>query len=316
MASELIGRYGDYLMQTAPLRPQPSGRPPRRSRRREWLIALVIVAVVIGGAGYAGITALRHALTSPPTYTAGCGVGTGPNAVPLTVGQAQIAATIAAVAAQMDLPTKALTIAYATAMQESKLENLSYGTADSVGVFQQRPSQGWGTVTELENPVYATTAFFKALVKVPNYTTLAIAVAAQDVQRSADGSAYNNYASEAVVMSPAFTTGHGLTCWNGTGEAVVKLDLHGAAEGLDTDFGVPGTSSSALDSITRVDSGQADSIVTTANAGWTTANWLVANAAVYGITRVSYDGYTWTQEVGSTSWRRTSTSSAASIVAS
>jgi hypothetical protein len=316
MAREPIGRYGDYLMQTVPLRPQPPSGPPRRSRRREWLVALVIAAIIVGGVGYAAITALRHALTSPPTYTAGCQAGTGSNAVQLTVSQAQIAATIAAVAASKNLPARALTIAYATAMQESELANLSYGTADSVGVFQQRPSQGWGTVAELENPVYATTAFFNALVKVPGYTTLAIAVAAQDVQRSADGSAYNNYASEAAVLTPAFTSGHGLTCWNGTGEATVKLDLHGGAEALDADFGVPGTNSSALDSITRVDSGQADSIVAQTGAGWTVANWLVANAAAYGITRVSYDGYMWTQGVGSTSWRRASTASTASIVAS
>jgi len=316
MAREPIGRYGDYLMQTVPLRPQPPSGPPRRSHRKEWLVALVIAAIIVGGGGYAAITALTHALKPTVTYAAGCQAGTGVNAVQLTVSQAQIAATIAAVAESKNLPAKALTIGYATAMQESKLANLTYGTADSVGVFQQRPSQGWGTVAELENPVYATTAFFNALVKVPGYTTLAIAVAAQDVQRSADGSAYNNYAAQAAVMTPAFTSGHGLTCWNGTGEATAKLDLHGGAEAMDSDFGVPGTSSSALNSISRVDSGKADSIVTQTGAGWTAANWLVANAAAYGITRVSYDGYTWKQGVGSTSWHRASTASAASIVAS
>jgi hypothetical protein len=291
-------------------------RPPRRSRRTEWIVALAIVAIIVGGGGYAAITALRHAFSTPVTYTAGCQAGTGLNAVQLTDDQAQIAATIAAVAERMGLPARALTVAYATAMQESDLANLDYGTDDSVGVFQQRPSQGWGTVTELENPVYATTAFFNALVKVPGYTTLAVATAAQDVQRSADGSAYNNYLSEAEEMTPAFTSGHGVTCWEGTGQANVKLDLHGAAEAMDNAFGVPGGSSSGLDSITRLRSGKADSVVPRSGAGWSAANWLVANAATYGITQISYDGYTWTEGIGSTAWRRDSSAGTASIVAS
>jgi hypothetical protein len=298
-------------MQTAPRRQQP----PRQSRRTEWLVALAIVAVIVGGAGYAAITALRHAFRTTVTYTAGCQAGTGYSAVQLTVSQAQIAATIAAVAQRLDLPARALTIAYATAMQESKLANLDYGTSDSVGVFQQRPSQGWGTVAELENPVYSTTAFFNALVKVPGYTTLAVATAAQDVQHSADGSAYNNYLSQAEEMTPAFTSGHGLTCWEGTGQANVTLDLHGAAVAMDAAFGVPG-SSSALDSITRLRSDDADSVVTRAGAGWSAASWLVANAAAYGITRISYDGYTWTEGTGSSAWHRVSAAGAASIVVS
>jgi hypothetical protein len=278
-------------------------------------VALAIVAVVVGGAGYAAINALRHAFKTPVTYTAGCQAGTGIDAVQLTVDQAQIAATIAAVAEHMSLPARALTIAYATAMQESELANLNYGTSDSVGVFQQRPSQGWGTVTELENPIYATTAFFNALVKVPGYTTLAVATAAQDVQHSADGSAYNNYLGEAEELTPAFTSGHGLTCWEGTGQASAKLDLHGAAVAMDAAFGVPGASS-ALDSISRVDSDKADSVVARSGAGWSAANWLVANAAAYGIKQISYDGYTWTEGTGSTSWHRDPSSGTTSIVAS
>lgn len=278
-------------------------------------MALVIVALVVGGGGYAAINALRHAFSTPVVYSAGCQAGTGYEAVPLTVDQAQIAATVAAVAERMGLPARALTIAYATAMQESDLANLSYGTSDSVGVFQQRPSQGWGTITQLENTVYATTAFFNALVKVPGYTTLAVATAAQDVQHSADGSAYNNYLTQAEEMTPAFTTGHGLTCWDGTGQSSVKLDLHGAALAMDNAFGVPGTSS-ALDSITRVRSDKADSVVTRSGAGWSAANWLVANAATYGITQISYDGYTWAEGIGSTTWHRDPSSGTTSIVAS
>lgn len=276
----------------------------------------MIVAGVIGGAGYAGLTALRHALTIPVTYTAGCQAGTGYNAVSLDTGQAQIAATIAAVAVQKGLPQRALTVAYATALQESKLENLSYGTADSVGVFQQRPSQGWGTEQELENPVFATTAFFNALVKVPGYTKLPVDVAAQDVQRSADGSAYDNYLDEAATLSTAFTSARTVTCWKGTGDAAAKLDLHGAAVALDAVFGTPGDETAALDSITRTSSGKADSIVARTRARWTVANWLVANAATYGITRIEYAGYRWNEGTGSTAWHRDPAVGTPSIVAS
>ena len=85
-------------------------------------------------------------------------------------------------------------MAYATALQESKLENLDYGDRDSVGIFQQRPSQGWGTAAEIEDPAYAAGAFFDALVKIPDYAKLPVDVAAQDVQQSADGAAYEQYA--------------------------------------------------------------------------------------------------------------------------
>lgn len=301
-------------MQTVPRRPRSRG-PRQRSVRLEWVIALVLVAGVLFAAGYAALSALRHAVNPPPTYYAGCQVGTGANAVPLSPGQTQIAATIAAVAVRKQLPARALTIAYATALQESNLANLTYGDRDSVGVFQQRPSQGWGTRTQLQDPVYATSKFFDALIRVPGYTGLAIDVAAQDVQHSADGSAYEAYAGEGAEMASAFTTTHGVVCWTGSGQAAVKRDLHGAALAMDAAFGVTG-SSSALDGISRIRDGSADAIVARPGAGWTAANWLVANAAQYGITRIDYRGFTWREATGSTRWRGAPGNSAASIVAS
>ena len=71
--------------------------------------------------------------------------------------------------------------------------NLDYGDLDSVGVFQQRPSEGWGTTSELEDPAYATARFFGALTQVHGYLQLPVDQAAQAVQHSADGSAYAQY---------------------------------------------------------------------------------------------------------------------------
>ena len=109
---------------------------------------MTCVVVLLGVGAYFAYSAYHHVSTL--LISAGCQVGSGQNTVALDTQQASIAATIAGVAADEGLPAHAVTIAYATAMQESKLHNLAYGDRDSVGVFQQRPSQGWGTKTQLQ----------------------------------------------------------------------------------------------------------------------------------------------------------------------
>src|SRR3954447_7046263 len=98
--------------------------------------------------------------------------------------QAASATTIAAVGVQLGLPPHAVTVALATALQESKLRNLAGGDRDSLGLFQQRPSQGWGTPDQILDPVYSATAFYNALLKVKNWDSLPVNDAAQKVQRS------------------------------------------------------------------------------------------------------------------------------------
>ena len=107
-------------------------------------------------------------------------------------------------------------VAYAAALQESKLHNLSYGDRDSVGVFQQRPSEGWGPAWQLKDPVYATTRFFQALATVPDYLHKPVYRAAQAVQRSADGYAYIQYQPEAAPSPPTSpaTAPHAVWCWS------------------------------------------------------------------------------------------------------
>ena len=86
--------------------------------------------------------------------------GDGTTVYKLTPGQAAIATTIAATAKRLGLPDHAVTIGLATALQESGLRNLDHGDLDSLGVFQQRPSKGWGTPRQLQTPLYAASAFF------------------------------------------------------------------------------------------------------------------------------------------------------------
>ena len=228
----------------------------------------------------------------------GCTAAGGGQDITLGTGQAAIAATIAGVAQRYALPARAVTVAYAAALQESKLQNLTYGDRDSVGVFQQRPSQGWGKRSELENPVYATSKFFGALAQVPGYQRLPVYQAAQDVQRSADGLAYQQYQRMAAHMTIAFTgqDPHAVWCWYAqkiTGTA--RTDA--ASVELARTFGPQQarTTSAAPGLIARAGS---------VSQGWAVAAWLVSHAQQYRISYVSYSGYRWTAADGTRGWAR------------
>jgi hypothetical protein len=287
----------------------------RPSWRRPLIVFTLIVALIAVG-GYAAYRTyeryIQRLLTVP-----GCQAGTGANTIGLDFGQAADAATIAGVAAKYHLPGKALTIAYATALQESKLENLSYGDRDSIGVFQQRPSQGWGTTAELEDPAFAAGAFYGALVKVPDYLSLPVYQAAQDVQRSADGAAYEQYAQTGSALTADFTAKpHAVTCWyQPAAKTASGPNFAGAMRGLDDAFGKPGEGG-ALKTASRVRSSDSELIIAKSGSGWTAANWLVTNANTYGITQVSYGGYRWTAGLGETSWQADPAAGGTGIVAS
>lgn len=292
----------------------------RPSWRRRLIVATVVAALLAVG-GYAAYSAFQRYVIKLTTIP-GCQAGTGTNTMPLDFGQAADAATIAGVAVREHLPREALTIAYATALQESKLENLTYGDQDSVGVFQQRPSQGWGTTAELEDPAYAAAAFFGALVKVPGYTKLPVYEAAQDVQRSADGFAYQQYAQAGTLLATAFTaTPHAITCWYDPATQAAnagvstRLNLTGAIRALEEAFGQPGEDR-AVRAVTTARSKGSGTLEVTAADGWPVANWLVANASSYGITQVRYAGYQWTAGLTETTWQTEPGGMTGSIVAS
>ncbi len=288
---------------------------------RRPLTVLTVIAVLLGAGGYAAYSAYQHFVTRLLTIP-GCQAGTGANAMPLDFGQAADAAIIAGVAVREHLPRKALTVAYATALQESKLENLDYGDLDSVGVFQQRPSQGWGTTAQLEDPAYAAAAFFRALVKIPGYTRLPVYQAAQDVQRSADGSAYQQYAQAGTLLAADFTAAsHSVTCWYDPATQAAnagvstRLNMKSAIRALEDAFGRPGTGGV----VREVTTGRSDgpgTFAVTAAGGWPVANWLVTNASSYGITTVRYKGYQWTAGLTETVWQADPGGAGGSIVAS
>jgi hypothetical protein len=290
-------------------------RPPIRRLRAFTLVGSALV-LVLAAVGYLAFGGARPGPAPPaPPPPPGCQAGTGLAAIPLDTDQAGIAATIAGVAARHRLPRQAVTIALAAALQESELQNLHYGDRDSVGVFQQRPSQGWGTTAEIEDPVYATTKFFAALVRVPGYTKMPVDQAAQDVQHSADGSAYEQWAQVATLLAGYFTGASpgGVSCWYTPGG---KPDLAGAVKQLTGTFGPQGTHDVlARISMERSDKKKKDGSVAVVHVqrdgAWTVAAWLVAHAQQYGISQVRYAGYVWNAANGSMGWQRVKGSSRA-----
>ena len=115
--------------------------------------------------------------------------------------QLRNARTIVRVAKHRRLIKRAAAIGLMTAMQESTLRNLGGGDRDSVGVFQQRPSQGWGSRAQVHDPVYAANRFYDRLVQVPGWQSMPMAQAAQAVQRSADGSLYARHRNIATKLA-------------------------------------------------------------------------------------------------------------------
>ena len=229
-----------------------------------------------------------------PRVTA-CAADPGGQALQLTPGQAGIAAIIAGVASRRALPARAVAIAYATALQESKLTNPHYGDLDSVGVFQQRPSEGWGSARQIEDPVYATERFFDALTRVPQYQSLPIDVAAQDVQHSADGSAYGQYADVGTALAAAFTGTDPHAVWCSYADPQGGASLAAAGQAMTAAFGLTAR---------RASGGHGMIVGVTAGAqGWAVTAWLVSHAAGYGIGSVRYDGYQWLGFSGPGRWQ-------------
>jgi hypothetical protein len=247
-------------------------------RRTRWVGVIVVVAVIATAAVIGIMTLLSNVVPQPPS----CTLGSGSTSIDYDPEQAADAATIAAVAKRRGLANHAVTVALATALQESKLFNVEYGDRDSVGLFQQRPSQGWGSPQQLIDPAYAANAFYSHLEKVPSWRTLPVADAAQRVQHSADGSAYAQWEEQARALARALTgeVPAGLTCqWSDTREP------HGAA----------------LTTAATRELGANWRSAGSAGTDWTVAEWLVAHSYEYGVASVTVRGKRWTAKDGK--WR-------------
>jgi LysM repeat protein len=151
--------------------------------------------------------------SAPPASTSPSSTGTQPaqvgsTTVALSGSMAANASVIISVGKNRGVPSYGIVIALAAAMQESGLQNLNYGDRDSVGLFQQRPSAGWGTDAQLENPTYAAELFYggpsnpnrgrtRGLLDIPGWQAMTLTQAAQAVQVSATPGAYAKWETSA-----------------------------------------------------------------------------------------------------------------------
>ncbi|GAA2498861.1 heavy metal transporter [Streptomyces longisporus] len=222
-------------------------------------------------------------------------------AVTLDLDQAANAATIAAVADARRLPERAVTVALATAMQESKLRNIGYGDRDSMGLFQQRPSQGWGTPAQVLDPVHSAGMFYDALVKVPGYSKLPVTVAAQKVQHSGYPEAYAQHEQDAAILAAALSgrEGASLSC------EVRSVGTPGSARTGGTavtaevrrEFGSDPAADPPAPAPNHVAYRATDT-----KAGWALALWLVCHATTLHITTVDFDGREWNSSTSDKGW--------------
>lgn len=174
-----------------------------RPRKIVLLVALVATLVLLCCGGSITAVFLGGLNDEGDNLNAALGCGKGgpvdpdsklPRLRPYGAPQMRNAAIIINVGADLKMPPRAWVIAVATAMQESRLTNLgnlgSRNDHDSLGLFQQRPSSGWGTPKQVQDPTYASTKFYEKLRTIPGWEKMPLTQAAQKVQISAYPDAY------------------------------------------------------------------------------------------------------------------------------
>jgi hypothetical protein len=282
---------------------------------KRWLIglgvlALVVVAVVVGVRAFDRV--------GPLLSREGCEARVGGHSVSLTLEQAENVGLMAAISTQRGMPARAATIAIATSTQESKLYNIEHGDRDSIGLFQQRPSQGWGSAQEILNPYYSINAFYDALARIDGYESMKITEAAQLVQRSAFPEAYADHEADARVLASALTgnSPRAFTCVvDDDGEEapdrlvesgltrradVVRRDVGAAFGGLSLGgFAPGGVRDGHQPGSTHYDGRAIDIFVRPISPenrqrGWAIAQYLVAQADRLVIEHVIFDDRIWT----------------------
>ena len=215
------------------------------SARRTTLLAVPVCLLLLAVLGIALAAGAMGAQDSP----AGAGLCAGaPGQGAVTTASAQVSGLSAAqaanarviydVSASDGLPARAAVIAIATAMQESRLQNISYGTADSLGLFQQRPSMGWGSPAQIMQPVYAAQKFYSALTAVPGWQSLPLTVAAQDVQQSGYPGAYAQWQPLAQTLVSQFS-GQTASCATDNGRGVPASGSTHLPRGFTLPAGTP-----------------------------------------------------------------------------
>jgi hypothetical protein len=240
----------------------------------------VVVGLVVLWSGYQKV---------PLPIEDRCEATAGGRTTVVTPEQARNAAIISGLSIKRGLKARAASIALTTAYQESGIRNLDYGHADSIGLFQQRPSKGWGTVEQIMDPWYSTRSFYRAMEHIKGWETKDINNVAQAVQRSAYPEAYRKHVDRARTLASALTgeTPASFSC------VVAKP---GAANAAGMQTYLAKTFGDKV-SIASTDTG----LVVTANRpqdAWAVAHIAIAATADYGLASVSLGSSTWTHSTG------------------
>lgn len=260
--------------------------------RPNWPRVLLVLAVVpvVCGLVWGALALWSGATKTPLPLDDQCKAGANGATVTVTLEQAHNAAIISAVGLRRGLPARAVTIALTTAYQESGIRNLDYGHADSIGLFQQRPSKGWGTIKQIMDPYYSSGKFYDALLGVKNWRTDDINDVAQKVQRSAHPDAYRKHVSKAQALAAALTGVQpgGLTCKAGS---PAKADA----------AGLTALMRKALAGEVKVTRTEKGLIVqgSTQQRAWAAAAFAVAYSDAYGVARVTLGGADWALDTSS-----------------
>ncbi len=256
---------------------------------------LFLLLTVAGVGGLYFLSNRQH--IPPPAIFERCVATANGESVAVTPEQAHYAALISAIAVQRGMPPRAATIALATAYQESGIRNLDHGDRDSLGLFQQRPSQGWGTEDQIMDPVFSTHAFYDALARIPDWENGDINDTAQAVQRSGYPEAYRQHEPNARILASALT-GHspgGLTC---------SVDSPGGGSpqetvaSLDEAFGHIGvTTARTPEGAKEVTFAHPDEALR-----WAVAHHAVANAKDLGVREVQVGDQQWVADGKTAPW--------------
>nr|WP_114046278.1 hypothetical protein [Acidipropionibacterium virtanenii] len=176
----------------------------------------MVAVLLLGALGYGGWKVWKSVDPFSTPVDEGCQVTISGQSYTLDLEQSGNAALITAESIRRGLSPRAASIALATAMQESGLRNIDYGDRDSVGLFQQRPSQGWGTRAQILDPWYSAGKFYDELVKVDNWQTEDINDVAQSIQKSGVPDGYRKHIDAAKAWASALSgsSPQSLSCVN------------------------------------------------------------------------------------------------------
>lgn len=290
-----------------------------------WVVAALLIAGVFVGGGIWAVSEYQAThgpectVPRPPAGTIAAD-GQGGNTQPLGLDAVQLqhASTVNAVGLARGESARARVVAVATAWQESSLRNVESGDRDSLGLFQQRPSQGWGDPEQIMDPVYAAGQFFDHLAKVRGWQDMSLTEAAQAVQRSGFPDAYAKWEWDAQTLVDQLSGDRPVTlsCRRGAAASTAQppprdppAGMSGASRQMADLLSAAHAELSGL-TIESTPAGGGRATVTVALAdtgadvsGRALAAWFVAHSATFGVTEVdvgnrSWSGHRWHEAAG------------------